>query len=158
MSESSLAIITTVANAVVALGAAFFTVYISRRQARQAVKSVKAFIRDYWFDSLYIVGIAYWSYRLIVEEIQKSYHAGVSAAFLVLYVVMYTLVLSRRREPVVLNGSQDTDTAIKVIVVQGKMLNAVVGELDKRGLLSDEIKMKIADARNELAQIITHVA
>jgi hypothetical protein len=71
---------------------------------------------------------------------------------------MYTLVLSRRREPVVLNGSQDTDTAIKVIVVQGKMLNAVVGELDKRGLLSDEIKMKIADARNELAQIITHVA
>jgi hypothetical protein len=71
---------------------------------------------------------------------------------------MYTLVLSRRREPVVLNGSQDTDTAIKVIVVQGKMHNAVVGELDKRGLLSDEIKMKIADARNELAQIITHVA
>jgi hypothetical protein len=117
-----------------------------------------AFLRKNWYHFVYLIGIIYFFCRWMVQDFwQHSYHAGVSAALFVLYLVTYLVSITFR-----MNGgitevidwvSEDTTKAIKVLSAHNKMLVAVICDLESQGLLSDDTKAQIKIATAEIRSV-----
>jgi hypothetical protein len=76
----------------------------------------------------------------------ESTVVAIAGMVLVITVALIVAYLARKQ-------AKQTEKLRLDVAQDLEVLDAVVGELDARGLWSDEIKRKIADARNDLKQI-----
>lgn len=157
--------IVTAVGVVVAAVVALIVNYQNRKQARQIELFRKdpsaglvppphpwlVFLRKNWYHFLYLAGMIYFVCRWVIQDLQHSYHAGVSAAMFVLYLVTYLLAIILRVgggiTEVIDWVSGDTNRAIKVLSAHNTMLLAVLHDLESQGLLSEDTKAQIAAAR-----------
>ena len=112
------------------------------------------FLRKDWYHIFYIVAIVFYFCRWMIQDAQHSYHAGVSAALYLFYMTAYGGTLILRRSGGLIQAvdwvSDDTNRAIKIIGVHNAMLLAVIHDLTKQGLLSENAEARIGAAMGEI--------
>lgn len=90
----------------------------------------------------------------MIQDWHRYYHAGVSASLFFFNVMAYILTLTLRRsgglDQAVDWVSEDTNKAIKVLSGHNRMLVALICDLGKQGLLSEEALAQIEVAMGEI--------
>ena len=112
------------------------------------------FLRKNWWHFFYLAAIVFYFGRQMIQDAHHSYHAGVSAALYVFYLTMYIITLTLRSrgglDQAVDWVTEDTNKAYKVLSGHNAMLVAIILDLGKQGLLSEETAEKIEAATREI--------
>jgi hypothetical protein len=146
----------------------FSIAYIQRKQMQRVeVQSIDTllrpsprsrfrFFRQNWWEMILVVAAGYASVRWFIEDSQRSYHAGVSAAVsvwlltILMFTIVFTLVFDGVRQTTELQAEQFrsmTDLKEKQLLetaVMSGVIRLLITELEKAGQLTSQASHKIA--------------